>query len=88
MIPARELAHMIAERGATDETRARACFEAVLLRQAIERIDDNLLRIETHSSTFDDDGHGLLAELASNVRGRIRREIGEVDLALVERLTS
>lgn len=77
---------MVADRSSTPSSVALAVIEAVMLRTAFEHIDDNLLAVEEHALSHDDDGHELLAGIASDLRRRIARELAHVDDVLTRSL--
>ena len=76
-----QLAHMIASRAAADDPTL-AAVEAVLLRSALERLDDFLLWLDEHTTREHPDDAAATGRTLGAVHARLAREIATVDAAL------
>jgi hypothetical protein len=82
VIPANQLAHMIATRG---NDPARAVFEAVLLRQSIDRITDHLNAIEIRALAHrGDPAHDGVWQTCAHTTHLLRHELDDIDALLAD----
>jgi hypothetical protein len=77
-----QLAAMIEQRQANDDPTL-AVVEAVLLRAALERLDDFLLWLDEHTAREHPDDAPATGRTLGAVHLRLAREIRVVDAALV-----
>ena len=78
-----QLAAMIAERARADDPTL-AAVEAVLLRSALERLDDFLLWLDEHTAREHPQDAGPTSATISTARRRIAAEVLHVDSALTQ----
>jgi hypothetical protein len=81
-IPNDELADMLLQRADADP--GLVAVEAVLLRSALDRIDDWLCWLDEHTATTHtgDPSSTAVLQIIGAIRLKLRREIGTVDEAL------
>jgi hypothetical protein len=77
-----ELAAMITQR-AEHTDPSIAAVEAVLLRSALERLDDFLLWLDEHTAREHPTDAAVTGRTLGAVHQRLAREIGFVDAALI-----